>query len=236
MPRLRPGRYGDGVAAGPLSLFVSYAHEDALIVEQLRAHLTPLEHEGVIDTWHDRDLRPGDAVDDEISARLDQADLVIAIVSADFVASEYAYGRELQRALQLHELGRLTLIPVIARDCLWHNLPIGALHVLPDGARPIASWDVVDAALVSVARGVEAAARARLETGTSLVDEWLTSRLLRRRVITAVQEHLRDAGLYDGPIDGIPGQMTELAVRAFQRSHGLTIDGRIGPDVIGRIQ
>lgn len=186
--------------------------------------------------WHDRDLRAGDSWDDEISLRLETADLVLALVSADFVASSYAYGRELDRALQLHRVGQLTLIPVIARACHWQGLPIGKLQALPDGARAITSWDDPDAAYVSVVRGVESAARARLAPSTSLVDDWLTSRLIRRRVISAVQEHLRAVGLYSGPIDGIPGDMTERAVRAFQRDQGLTVDGMIGPQVIGRLE
>ncbi len=121
---------------------------------------------------------------------------------------------------------------MIARACHWQGLPIGELQALPDGARAITSSDDPDAAYLSVVRGVESAARARLARGTGLVDEWLTSRLIRRRVISAVQEHLRANGLYSGPIDGVPGMVTELAVRAFQRDQGLTVDGMIGPDII----
>jgi TIR domain/Putative peptidoglycan binding domain len=224
------------VRSGPLSLFLSYAHADALIVEALRKHLAPLHHEGIIEHWHDRDLKPGELWDDEISARLESADIVIALISADFVASEYAYGRELRRALELHRLGELVLVPVIARACHWQNLPIGALQALPDGARPITSWDDVDAAYVTVVRGIESAARARLGAGNSLVDDWLTSRLIRRRVIRSVQELLQASGFYHGPIDGVAGGLTENAVRACQKDAGITVDGMIGPEVIQHLE
>ena len=222
--------------SGPLSLFLSYAHADESIAEALRRHLSPLRHEGVVEAWYDRDLGPGDRWDDEISARLEAADIVIALLSADFVASEYAYGRELRRALELHQLGRLVLVPVIGRACYWQSLPIGSLQALPDGGRPITSWDDRDSAYVTVVRGIEAAARARLAGGSSLVDDWLTSRLIRRRVIRAVQEHLHALALYAGPIDGIPGGMTEKAVRSLQRDAGLTVDGMIGPEIIRLVE
>lgn len=98
------------------------------------------------------------------------------------------------------------------------------------------SWDDRDSAYLTVVRGIEAAARARLADGSSLVDDWLMSRLIRRRVIRAVQEHLHALDLYPGPIDGIPGGMTEKAVRSLQRNAGLTVDGMIGPEVIRLIE
>jgi hypothetical protein len=224
------------VRSGPLSLFLSYAHVDAEIARTLRKHLAPLRHEGIVNDWQDRDLRPGEHWDDEISAQLESADIVVALISADFVASEYAYGREVRRALELHRSGELALLPVIARDYLWQNLPIAALQALPDGARPITSWSDPDAAYVSVVRGIESAARFRLEAGTSLVDDWLTSRLIRRRVIRSVQELLKASGYYSGPIDGVAGGMTERAVVAFQRKERITVDGMIGPEVIRHLE
>jgi hypothetical protein len=224
------------VRSGPLSLFLSYAHADAEIAETLRKHLAPLRHEGIVHDWQDRDIRPGEHWDDEISTQLESADLVVALLSADFVASDYAYSRELRRAFELHQLRELVLVPVIARACLWQNLPIGALQALPDGALPITSWSDPDAAYVTVVRGIESAARARLDAGNSLVDDWLTSRLIRRRVIRSVQELLNASGHYSGPIDGVAGGMTEKAVLAFQREQGIVVDGMIGPEVIRHLE
>jgi N-acetylmuramoyl-L-alanine amidase len=107
---------------------------------------------------------------------------------------------------------------------------------LPDGARPITSWDDLDAAYVTIVRGIESAARARLGAGDSLVDAWLTSRLIRRRVIRSVQELLQASGYYHGPIDGIAGRQTENAVRACQQRAGITVDGMIGPEVIKHLE
>jgi hypothetical protein len=92
-----------------------------------------------------------------------------------------------------------------------------------------------DDAFVSVVLGVERVAREILLSGESLVDDWLTSRLLRRRVFGG-SAALRRIGLYAGPIDGIPGHNTEAAVISFQRRVGIKVDAMIGPEVIRRLE
>lgn len=224
------------MGSGTLQMFFSYAHEDVDIVVNLQKHLTPLRHERIVEFWYDRDLLAGQSWDLEISSRLEHADIVVVLVSSDFVASEYAYGKELRRALELHDRGQLRVIPVIARNCRWQNLPIGHLQALPESGRPITSWTDRDDAYVSVALGIEDVARQLVSAGTGLVDDWLTSRLIRRSVIRVVQQHLASLGHYAGPIDGIPGRKTEEAVVRFQRTELLTVDAMIGPEVIQRLE
>jgi len=217
-------------------LFVSYAHEDAEILAQLRKHLAPLRHEQIVDFWSDHELLAGQAWNDEILAQLERADIVVVLISSDFVDSNYAYGKELGRALELHRLGRLQLIVVLARSCLWESLPFARYQVVPPEGRAITSWANRDDAYVAVATAIAEVAQRLLSAGDSLVDDWLTSRLIRQRVIREVQQHLAYLGMYDGPIDGIPGRGTELAVRRFQESEGIPVDARIGPDVIQRLE
>jgi hypothetical protein len=220
------------MVTGPLRLFLSYAHEDATVADDLRRHLAPLRHERIIVDWYDRDLVAGSDWDDSIKAKLESADLVVVLVSADFLASSYAYGVELARAMELHRSGTLRLVPVIVRNCRWQRLPLATLHVLPQDGRPIDAWDRRDDAFVSVVVGIEAAARVLLSTADDLINEWLTSRLLRRRVIREVQRLLADLGLYDHQVDGEPGPRTERAVHMLQVRAGLTADARIGPEVL----
>jgi len=224
---------------GPLRLFYSYSHEDAPILDQLRKHLAPLRHERIVVDWYDREILPGSAWERRISERLEAADIVLALISADFIASRYAYGRELTRALELHDRGRLVLVPVIARPSYWQRLPIAHLQVLPEGANPIttaSSSGERDASFVSVVQGVERVARELLARSEGLADQWLESRLIRRRVIREVQVLLHELDHYDGPLDGIPGRETERAVFAFQRRAGISIDAQIGPEVIRNLE
>jgi len=223
------------MVTGPLRLFLSYAHEDETFASSLRTHLAPLRSEGVLVDWYDRELTAGSAWDAEICNRLESANIFLALVSADFLASRYVQDKELPRAMQLHQQRMLTLIPVIVRNCLWQKLPMAQLQVLPKDGRPISSWENHDDAFVSVVSGIETEARRLLDENHNLVNDWLTSRLLRRRVIKAVQQGLADRGIYRGPIDGMPGLLTERAVCSFQKQSGLTVDSRIGPEVIRRL-
>ncbi len=224
------------MASGTFKAFFSYAHEDVAVVANLQKHLAPLRHEEIVEFWYDRDLVAGENWDNAITSQLENAHIVVVVISSDFVSSEYAYGKELRRALELHERGQLRVVPVIARNCRWQNLPIGRLQALPESGRPITSWTDPDDAYVSVALGIEEVARQLLSVGTSLVDDWLTSRLIRQRVIRAVQEYLASLDYDAGPLDGIPGRKTEEAVAAFQRAERITVDRRIGPELIQRLE
>jgi hypothetical protein len=46
-------------------------------------------------------------------------------------------------------------------------------------------------------------------------------------LVVQVQRRLASAGYYSGPIDGVVGSRTRRAIRAFERSHGLPVDGVI---------
>lgn len=108
--------------------------------QQLGSHLSLLVRRGVITFWSDRVIRPGDEIDKAISANLETADVILLLVSADFLASNYCYDFELCRALELHELGKAQVVPVILRDCDWHHAPFGRLMALPTDGRPVKSW------------------------------------------------------------------------------------------------
>jgi hypothetical protein len=223
------------MVAGPLRLFLSYAHEDSNVAAELRKHLAPLRHDMVVSDWYDHDLVAGSNWDKEMQRQLENSALVLVLISSDFLASSYAYGKELVHAIDLHKRGLLRVIPVIVRNSLWQRLPLAELHVLPEGGRPISSWENRDDAFVSVVSGVERAARELLSANDTLINDWLTSRLLRRKVITHVQRRLASRNLYSGPIDGIPGRDTEKALVRFQRHPGLAVDARIGPEVLQRL-
>ena len=63
---------------------------------------------GVPEVWHDREMLPGDTVDEEIAQKLRTADLVLVLVSPSFINSEYCWDIELKNAIERHERDRLT--------------------------------------------------------------------------------------------------------------------------------
>src|SRR5712692_8907637 len=102
-------------------------HNDEGVRNQLEKHLSALKHQGLIETWHDRRITAGQAFDQEIDAHLESADVILLLISSDFLASDYCYKREMGRAVERHEVGSAIVIPVILRPCDWHDTPFGKL-------------------------------------------------------------------------------------------------------------
>jgi TIR domain/CYTH domain len=142
-----------------LALFCSYAHADENLKAELHKHLRPLEVEGRIRLWHDRMIPPGAEWGSHIDVNLRAADLVLILVSPDFLASAYCTGVELAFAMERHSAGEAIVVPVIARPCDWRTAPFAKLQALPKNASPISSWDDQDEALADVTQGIRALAK-----------------------------------------------------------------------------
>lgn len=151
-----------GLAGGrenqALKVFVSYSHADEKLKDAVLRHLKPLERMNLITEWHDRKLLAGDSWGDEISRNLEAADIVLLLVSIDFINSKYCYDIELDRALERHAEGTCKVVPVILRGCLWQHTPFAKIQALPRDGKSASSWADLDEALASVAEGIRALA------------------------------------------------------------------------------
>src|SRR5713101_5117270 len=138
----------------PAALFLSYAHEDELLLRKLETHLSLLKRQGLISMWHDRLLQPGNDWAREIDSHLNQASVILLLISADFLVSDYCYGIEMKRALERQEAGEVRVIPILLRSVDWKGAPFGHLQALPTDAKPITAWSNEDTALTDVAAGI----------------------------------------------------------------------------------
>ena len=138
----------------PAQLLYSYAHEDEALCDQLEKHLVQLQRQGLIASWHDRMIPPGGTWADEIDRHLETASIVLLLVSPDFLASNYCYDIEMQRALERHRLGLARVVPIILRPCDWQHPPLQDLQCLPRDGRPITQWPDQDAAFLDITRGL----------------------------------------------------------------------------------
>jgi internalin A len=149
-------------------LFYSYAHKDEELRDELETHLKLFQRQGLIEPWHDRGIGAGTEWAGEIDDNLDRADVVLLLVSADFIASDYCYDKEMTRALERHEQGAARVIPIVIRDCNWQSAPFGKLQALPTDSRPVTTWGsekyARDTAWKNVADGIEAVIKELLET------------------------------------------------------------------------
>jgi len=135
-------------------LFLSYSHKDEALRGELEVHLTMLQREGTITVWHDRKIDAGDVLDGAISAQLTSSDIILLLVSPDFLASSYCYDIELKQAMIRHEDGNARVIPVILRPCDWHYAPFSKLLAAPKDGKPITKWSNRDEAFLDVVRQI----------------------------------------------------------------------------------
>jgi hypothetical protein len=138
----------------PVKLFISYAHRDEALRRELTKHLATLKRQGIISEWHGREIAPGAEWDREIKEQLNEAQIVLLLVSPDFIASDYCYDIELARALERNERGETVVIPVVLRPTDWADTPLKRLQALPTGARPVTTWPNTDEAFFNVAQGI----------------------------------------------------------------------------------
>ena len=141
-------------ASGPVKLFYSYAHEDEAQRERLETHLKLLKRQGLLQDWHDRDISGGSVWARQISTHLETADIILLLISPDFIASDYCWDVELKCAMKRHEAGEAVVIPIILKEVDWTGAPFGNLQALPRDAKPVTSWPDQDAAFVDIARGI----------------------------------------------------------------------------------
>ena len=140
----------------PVKIFFCYAHEDEALLNKLKTQLSPLQRQGLIDVWHDREISAGTEWEREITEHLNTAQIILLLVSPDFMNSDYCYSIEMKRAIERHELGEARVIPVILRPILWKNAPFGKLQALPTNAKPVTSWDnQQEEAFYDIAKGVK---------------------------------------------------------------------------------
>jgi hypothetical protein len=139
------------------SVFFSYAHADEALRDRLERHLSMLKRQGVIDVWHDRQITPGEDVGAAIAAELEKADLILLLVSPDFLASDYCYEREMTRAIERHVAGEAKVLPVILRPCDWHDALFGRLLAAPTDGKPITKFADLDDAFLDVTKSIKTA-------------------------------------------------------------------------------
>ena len=141
----------------PVKIFFCYAHEDEPLLNKLKTHLRPLQHQELIDVWYDRDISAGIEWEQEISQHLQSAQIILLLVSPDFMDSDYCYSNEMKRAIERHETGEVCVIPVILRPVDWYHAPFSKFQVLPTSTKPVTNWhgrNGRDRAFLDIAIGI----------------------------------------------------------------------------------
>jgi predicted alpha/beta hydrolase family esterase len=145
----------------PIEVFFSFDRKDEKLRDELEKHLSILKRQGVITAWHNRKIGAGKEWQNEIDRHLDTASVILLLISADFIASNYCWDIEVKRAMERHEAKEARVIPVILRrtDDWENSTPFHKLKPLPTDGKPVSEWGNRDKAFCSVAQGIREAVK-----------------------------------------------------------------------------
>ena len=177
------------MTADAVRVFISYSHKDEALRDRLATHLSNLQWQGIIDSWYDRQLTAGTEWDNKIKTELEAADIILLLISPDFIASKYCRDVEIPIALQRHEAKLAYVVPVILRPFDWFDAPFAKLQAFPKDAKPITTWPNQDEAFVSVAQGIRTAAKLMQGYRQQQTEQ---SQLIRSQYLQKVEEVLSD--------------------------------------------
>lgn len=139
----------------PVKIFFCYAHEDEPLLNKLKSQLSPLLRQGLIEMWHDRNISAGTKWEEEIDKHLNEANIILLLISPDFINSDYCYGKEMKRALERDKRREARIIPVILRPVYWQGV-LGTLQALPNDGKPVmsSSWPNQEEAFFNISEGI----------------------------------------------------------------------------------
>jgi len=149
-----------------INVFLSYSQQDEKLKDQLVHHLSILKRQGYIDVWHDGQIIAGEKWDDKIKSELERSDIVLLLISKDFLASRYINENEMKWVLELHRKGKIDVVPIILGECDWKSEEsIASFQVLPERGKPIVSkhWYSKDEAFTNVVQGLKKVIKVRRE-------------------------------------------------------------------------
>lgn len=146
-----------------VEIFCCYAREDQSFLKQLKKYLMPLQRQSLITIWADTDVGAGKEWESEIEKHLESAQIILLLVSPDFMASDYCYSKEMRRAVERHQQGQSQVVPIILSPIHWQDTPFSVLKALPQNAKPVTSWRNRNAAWFDIAEGIRHIVTQQLE-------------------------------------------------------------------------
>lgn len=205
-----------------IKIFYSYSHVDEVLRKKLDDHLAFLKHDNVI-TWYDREIISGHVLDETIQKELNEADIILLLISSSFLSSFYCYEVEMKRAMERHETKEAVVVPVLLSDCVWQKAPFAKLLMTPHDAKPVNNpkyWATIDEAFTDVAKGLERTVNWVKENKFVQKKELAIAPILPR----VSENKLSD---YPKPNDLFTGRKTEIIEfqKAFNSSRIFAIEG-----------
>ena len=139
----------------PLDVFCCSAPEDQEMLALLVKYLSPLQRSDQITVWSAINLNSSVGWEKEFSQRLESADIILLLISPDFLASDYCYNILMKRAIERHEQGNVAVLPLLLRPTYWKNMPFAHFQMLPRNGLPLSKWPDPDDAFLEILQAIE---------------------------------------------------------------------------------
>ncbi|NUO01795.1 MAG: toll/interleukin-1 receptor domain-containing protein [Saprospiraceae bacterium] len=136
-------------------IFISYTQADEAYLQDLKKQLFPIQRQGIVQTWDVSRLMPGEEGGVSTRRELQTAEIVLLLVSPDFMANEEVWNEEMKSAMARHEKDKTVVIPIIIRPILWQEAPFAKFKALPANGLPVSSWNNTDEAWLEVAEKIK---------------------------------------------------------------------------------
>jgi serine/threonine protein kinase len=130
----------------PIALVNVAAPQDQTYLQQWQAHLSPLVQAGILTVWSADDIPSGTPRQQQIDERLDRADLIILLMSADFFSSDDYCIASMRRASQRQQQEGTHVVPLLLRPVEWDTSLLAPLSYIPSNGLPVTVWQDRDAA------------------------------------------------------------------------------------------
>lgn len=162
-----------------MKAFISYSHADAAVLDKLHTHLAHLKREALLNSWTDREITAGGLLNQQIEANLLEANLFLALLSPEYIASNYCYEIEFKKAIELNKQNHLIIIPIIVEPCDWLSTPFKEFKALPKDGKPISDWQNVNTAFLNVVQELRKLIEGN-ESGINTIESSSTSSVSTR--------------------------------------------------------
>jgi TIR domain len=196
-----------------LDAFISYSHADEKALERLHKHLAMLRRDKTLNAWSDHKVLPGEKFGDKISEKLARSGLFLALLSPDYLDSNYCYEKEFQQAQQLAAADKIRIIPIILEPCDWLASPFAEYKALPKDGKPISEWANQNNAYLNVVTGLREVAESlgTPQTGEAGGEARQSARRLRiRQDFDAIQRSEFADQAFQAMCDYFEGSCREL--------------------------
>lgn len=131
----------------PLEVFYLYDQADEVFKNELDKHLATLRRNNLIRTWDESKLLAGAAVDESVRQHLASANVILLLVSSDFLANDRLYEDQLMLALGRYRQGKALICPIVVRPCAWEGAIFAKMPtILPKKNVALSAWDDLDTA------------------------------------------------------------------------------------------